>query len=305
MQVLDTGYIETLTTQEREVMLKVRHFIHNELNITDKRWNNWAILRYCRARKFNYDEIVKMLNKHFEWFAEQKVADLGQVDMAKYARLREIYVHGYFNTDKKGRPIYIERTKDMNITACFNEYTEHELVNYHVQSYERLINVIMPSCSKAAGRRIEQTLTIMDLNGVNAFKLFVGKTKAFVKLAADVAQDHYPEILGNMYIVNSGYLFSGLWALVKPWIDPKTQKKIIIKSGSGTKELLELVDEEKLPEFLGGTCKDDLKADAGVFKEALELSKKNKTLFHNDQKLVDQYYLMEEEKEAKKDNKDN
>lgn len=301
MQNKETGFIDTLTPEEAAVMHKVRNYIHNELKITDRRWNNWNILRFCRARKFNYEKIVEMLDKHFKWSAEQKVDELALVDMSKYDKLRELYVHGYYHTDKRGRPIYIERTKEMKINECFLAYTEEELVSYHIQSYERLINVIFPACSKALGHRVEQTLTIMDLNGVNAFKLFVGKTKAFVKLAADIAQDHYPEILGNMFIVNSGYLFSGLWALVKPWIDPKTQKKIIIESGSGKKKLLELVDEDKLPEFLGGTCKDVLTEDPGLFKEALDLARKNKTLFYHDQKVVDQYYLMDEEKQVKVD----
>ena len=298
MQINESGYIETLTPNEKEVMLKVKKYIVEELKITDKRWNNWQILRFCRARKFNYDKVIEMINKHLKWFAERKVDELALVDMSKYSKLREIYVHGYYHTDKQGRPVYIERTKMMKISACFAEYTEDELIDYHIQSYERLINVVMPACSKAADKRIEKTLTIMDFSGVNAFKLFVGKTKAFVKLATDIAQDHYPEILGNMYIINTGYLFSGLWALVKPWIDPKTQKKIVIKSGSGKKELLELIDEDKLPEFLGGTCKDELTNDPGVFKEALDSSRKNKTFFHHDQKLIEQYYLMDEEKEV-------
>lgn len=297
MQKIETGYIETLTPQEREIMLQAKAYVVEKLQVKDKRWNNWNILRFCRARKFNFKKIIEMLDKHLLWFEENKVAELGSMDMSKYNRLREIYVHGYYHTDKLGRPVYIERTKLMQTTVCFAEFKEQELIEYHIQGYERLINVIMPACSKAAGKRVEQNLTIMDFNGVNAFTLFVGKTKVFVKLAADIAQDHYPEILGDMYIINTGYLFSGLWALVKPWIDPKTQKKIVIKSGDGKKELLELVQADKLPEFLGGTCKDELVSDPGVFKEALDLSKKEKSLFYHDQKVISQYYLTEEERE--------
>lgn len=234
---------------------------------------------------------------HLAWSSERKIAGMGNMDMSRYNRLTEIYLHGYYHMNKKGRSLYIERTKYMDIPACFAEYSEEELIDYHIQGYERLINVIMPACSKASGWRVEQTLTIIYLYDVNSFKLFVGKTNAFIKLAADIAHDHYPEILGNMYIINSGHLFSGLWSLVKPWIDPKAQKKIVIKSGEAKKELLELVDPDKLPEFLGGTCKDDLRTNPGVFKEALEISVKSKTLFHHDQKIIAQYYLTPEERE--------
>ena len=63
----------------------------------------------------------------------------------------------------------------------------------------------------------------------------------FVQLASKVAQENYPEILGKMFIINAPMLFSGVWAVIKPWIDEKTRNKITI-IGSGFKEkLLEIV----------------------------------------------------------------
>ena len=56
-----------------------------------------------------------------------------------------------------------------------------------------------------------------------------------------MAQDNYPEILGNMFIVNAPFLFTGIWAIVKVWIDDKTKEKIKILGGSYKKELLQFV----------------------------------------------------------------
>jgi hypothetical protein len=60
--------------------------------------------------------------------------------------------------------------------------------------------------------------------------------------------------MGQTFIVNAPFLFSGVWAIVKGFIDEKTRKKITIKGGSYQKDLLEIVDEENLPDFLGGKC---------------------------------------------------
>jgi hypothetical protein len=54
-----------------------------------------------------------------------------------------------------------------------------------------------------------------------------------------------------MCIVNAPYLFSGVWSIVKGWLDPKTAAKI--KISSDTSVLLTLIDKENLPDFLGGT----------------------------------------------------
>ena len=44
-----------------------------------------------------------------------------------------------------------------------------------------------------------------------------------IKEKSDLAQDNYPEILGNMFILNAPFLFTGIWAIVKMWIDEKTK----------------------------------------------------------------------------------
>ena len=82
-----------------------------------------------------------------------------------------------------------------------------------------------------------------------------GPIKGFLKLASDIGQDYYPEMLGKMTIVNVGFLFRAVWSLVKSFIDPKTQAKINLCKSSYKDDLLALVDEENLPHFFGGKCK--------------------------------------------------
>lgn len=60
--------------------------------------------------------------------------------------------------------------------------------------------------------------------------------------------------MGQCFIVNAPLLFTGVWAIVKGFIDEKTRKKITILGGKFQKDLLELVEAENLPDFLGGKC---------------------------------------------------
>jgi hypothetical protein len=52
-------------------------------------------------------------------------------------------------------------------------------------------------------------------------------------------------------------IFTGVWAIVKGFLDEKTRNKITIKGGKFEKDLLELVEPENLPKFLGGKCTCD------------------------------------------------
>jgi hypothetical protein len=58
-----------------------------------------------------------------------------------------------------------------------------------------------------------------------------------------------------MFIINAPMLFSGVWAMIKMWLDEKTRAKITIIGGNYKTELLKYIDIENLPEFLGGTSK--------------------------------------------------
>lgn len=103
--------------------------------------------------------------------------------------------------------------------------TDERMTKYYVREYERLMKRRFPACSAVMKKPIEQSLTILDIEGIGVTAL-VGRTRSFVQLAITIGQDYYPEMLGNMYILNNGYFFSAAWAIIKNFIDDKTTKKI-------------------------------------------------------------------------------
>lgn len=69
-------------------------------------------------------------------------------------------------------------------------------------------------------------------------------------------------------IVNAPWIFTGVWAVVKAFLDEKTRKKIqIIGSSSYKKELLKYVDADQLADFLGGNNKASLTDNWGPWTE--------------------------------------
>ncbi len=73
-------------------------------------------------------------------------------------------------------------------------------------------------------------------------------------MASQIGSDYYPEIMGNLFVVDAPYLFSGIWAVVKGFLDERTRNKIKIQGSGYQKVLLEMVDADQLPSILGGTC---------------------------------------------------
>lgn len=75
-------------------------------------------------------------------------------------------------------------------------------MQYYVQGYERLLKGIMPCCQKVAGKRVDQTLIILDLSGAS-MGMVSKKVYNFIQLASKVSQDNYPEIMGKFFLLFS------------------------------------------------------------------------------------------------------
>ncbi|KAJ6975072.1 phosphatidylinositol transfer protein 3-like [Populus alba x Populus x berolinensis] len=72
---------------------------------------------------------------------------------------------------------------------------------------------------------------------------------------AHILQNHYPERLGVGILYNPPKVFESFWTLVKPFIEPKTSKKVrfVYSNGPQSQKLMEeLFDMDKLDCAFGG-----------------------------------------------------
>ncbi|WJX51410.1 hypothetical protein P8452_37610 [Trifolium repens] len=163
------------------------------------------------------------------------------------------YPQGTHGVDKDGRPVYIERLGLVDSNKLMQVTTMDRYLKYHVREFEKTFNVKMPACSIAAKKHINQSTTILDVQGLGL--------RSMNKAARDLLQrlqkidgDNYPESLNRMFIINAGSGFRMLWNTVKSFLDPKTTSKIHVLGNKYQSKLLEIIDASELPEFLGGTC---------------------------------------------------
>ena len=70
-------------------------------------------------------------------------------------------------------------------------------------------------------------------------------------------EENYPEVMGKCFIVNAPWVFSGIWAVVKPWLPPRTLAKIEFygKGPEFLAALKQFVDSDKIPSKYEGSAK--------------------------------------------------
>ena len=268
-----SGFYDQLNEKQYNALVQWKKQLQDEKVIDNfEIYDDLFLLRFLRARKFDLVKTMEMFKKFLNWRIEKKVDEISKsFEIDNLLEIKRLYPHGYHRTDKIGRPVYIELYDKTDVKGLFKVTTEEKMINYYIKQYERQIKYIFPACSAVVQKPVEQSCTILDANGIGITSL-VGPIKGFLKLASDIGQDYYPEMLGKMTIVNTGIFFRAIWSMVKSFIDPKTQSKIKLLSSSYKDELLKLVDEDNLPKFFGGKCTCDnfvygcLGSDIGPWK---------------------------------------
>ncbi|RNF11518.1 hypothetical protein TraAM80_00845 [Trypanosoma rangeli] len=179
--------------------------------------------------------------------------------------------------DKDGHPVMYGRLGHINFKELFRELgrisplhqrPEDLIVLFHIYGNELLWKVLQycgfksrppGKTTKIEWDKWNQTMTVvMDLKGAHIFDFLRGPFRKTIRGLLNLDQRYYPEILHKLVLVNcpksvafarwfSKFLISGKRGL---W-----QKVMCVSEENTASVLKTLIDEDKIPYFLGGKCK--------------------------------------------------
>lgn len=249
----EPGRLGNLTQLQLHTLEKLKKEIQDEEFFDEKRMDDAFLLRFLRARKFDLAKTKEMLVAEEKWRKEFGVDDIvANFDFKEKETVDKYYPQYYHKNDKDGRPLYVERLGQLDIKALYAVTTQERQLQRLVFEYEKFLNERLPACSKACGHPVETVCTILDLGGVSLSNFY--RVKDYVSAASSIGQDRYPETMGKFYIINAPWAFSAVWAIIKPWLDEVTVKKIDILGSSYKDTLLKQIPVENLPKEFGGAC---------------------------------------------------
>ncbi|TPX35943.1 hypothetical protein SmJEL517_g01702 [Synchytrium microbalum] len=244
--------------------------------------DDYELLRFAVARQNNIKQASKMFTEYLEWRKRDRVDELPVPSVNGAPLLQHVRGYktipdgninphldgvpekfkswygysgggGFHKLDKDGQPVFIERMGLYDVQGMIKYCTAESIVDIHIRNAEFLTRVLMKECSDRAGRNIEKHTVIFDFEGTG-FHQFDMRGLALLKSITEVEQAYYPERLDRLFIINAPFLFTKVWAIVKPWLAPAVLDKIHIFGSNYQDTLLKHIDADSLPKYLGGTC---------------------------------------------------
>jgi len=134
-----------------------------------------------------------------------------------------------------------------NTTMLLETTTAEQFIEHMSYIMERTAMVLDEESVKQ--NRLVKCIRIQNMSGLGIFALS-GGVKDRLGMMMKIAQECYPESLRFVAVVNPPSFFHAIYALIKPFLKPKTVKRVQIISGDYRAQLAKDVDASTLQELV-------------------------------------------------------
>ncbi|KAL5014872.1 hypothetical protein ScPMuIL_009142 [Solemya velum] len=212
-------------------MLKKQTGIHVRLDDS-------YLLRFLRARKFDYDRAFDLLMRHFKMKAENPEI----FDNLKPSAVKTVLDDGVTgvldHTDRDGRKVVIFRPGKWDT----ERYSIQDVFRNNICTFTKLIE---DEDTQVCG--IIMIIDMKDISWAHAKSM----SPFYAKRISSLLQDAFPARFKGMHYVNQPTFFDYIFAIVRQFMKEKLVSRLHFH-GSRVEELAEFVDPEYLPEEYGG-----------------------------------------------------
>ncbi|KAI7949646.1 hypothetical protein MJO28_008467 [Puccinia striiformis f. sp. tritici] len=282
---------ETLTQSQIDILKEFRAELEREGHLKPSETlgtDDETLIRFLRARKFNIQASKRMITQCLQWRHQFEgigidglYQELDPFDFPNRDQVFKYWPIYFHRTDKQGRPVNIQMFGSFNLNKLYAVIDKETHFKVLVANCEALTREILPACSHRNQQihlqkspesippplptdsptpsptstnplAITNAFCILDLKGFTLAQFW--QIKNIARVCFSISQDYYPETMGYLAIINAPKSFTTIYKAITPWLSKETIGKINILGEDYKTTLLEYIDEENLPRFLGGKC---------------------------------------------------
>ncbi|KAI9014387.1 CRAL-TRIO domain-containing protein [Phycomyces nitens] len=247
-----------------------------------------VLLRYLRARKWNIDAAYKMVISTLRWRIVMRLDDiiaLGETGMRdELERLKPGLGKSFIGQVHSGKATLGGPDK-FGRGVCFINVRFHSKEAQSAEILKLMTLFVMEASRIVVAQPIEANCIVFNMDGFTLSNMDYD----FVKFLLTCFEAYYPETLGMCIIHKAPWVFSTVWSIINPLLDPVVASKIHFTKS--LKELSEYIPIPNLPATVTGDKNDPSKdeLDTQVISKPGSLAPPNSPAFHNYQNTIRVY----------------
>ncbi|EDO39298.1 predicted protein, partial [Nematostella vectensis] len=215
--------------------------------------DDYFLLKWLQATNFDVQQAEDIFRQSL-WVRKKFGLDTILEDYKPPEVLEKYDPGGFFGYDKEGFPIFIDPVGKIDFKGLLHSARREEVLRFKGMHAEQGMQLAKDQ-SKKLGKRVDKVVTILDMEGLGMKHLWTPEIIFFQVL--HFYESNYPGYWKQILVIKAPALFPVAYSLVKPFLSEYTRGQIKVLGSDWKKELQEYVDEDNLPEFYGGKCRDE------------------------------------------------
>jgi len=216
-----------------------------------------TLLRFIRARK-TLDKSFAMFKEMLEWWRaykplEQRSLYMAEASSREVSIVKEYFPCGFHGKDKRGCPVYYGRYGRMDLEGIVSEAGMETMTRHAVSEVLAMQESAVALARETGSATVyPSNVAIIDLEGMSWGRMYRA-LNSFGQIIK-TQDDNFPERLLTCVVVRAPRIFGMMYKLAAPLMSADTRAKIKIvgKSSDHMPHLLEHMDIDQIPAFLGG-----------------------------------------------------
>ncbi|GFY75522.1 retinal-binding protein [Trichonephila inaurata madagascariensis] len=220
------------------------------------RYSDSELLAFLRARSLNVKEAEKLMTVDFNLRRFLQMDEfLQNPEMPQIILNKKYTVSGIIGFDKDGYLVRVVNVGHSDIKGFINVLSTMENFKLFLWFLEN-DRKLQEAENRKTGNKNKQITYILNMDNLSLTKLMDKAVLETGLLAIKLLQDHYHDVVRAAYIINAGALFSSAFKLFKPVIKEDLHQRIKVLGDNWKEELLNRIDADILPAYLGGNRVD-------------------------------------------------
>lgn len=243
------GY-NKVRTPEKEVALVEFRLKLKDIATEKQLKNDIYCKRWLIARQFNVDQAVEMFKNSMS-LREKMEADKLIAEYTPPEVISKFMTGGDVGHDKEGSVLRIEPWGYLDMKGIMYSTKKSDLEKSKLLQCEKHL-VDLEAMSEKLGKPCTGLTVVFDMDNVGSKHMWKPGLDMYLYLV-QVLEDNYPEMMKRLFVINAPTLFPVLYKLVKPLLSEDMKNKIFVLGSDFKDTLMEYIDAEELPAYLGGT----------------------------------------------------